>query len=89
MTGKGDALAGRGVCCWDNEFFLFGVIAAVTVGGASGWAQVAELKQAVVLRAARMLDVSAGRVLAPGEVLVVGERIVEAGEHVRRPAGGW
>ena len=40
-----------------------------------------------VLHAARILDVAAGKVLSPGEVLVVGERIREAGTHVARPAG--
>ena len=41
----------------------------------------------IVLHAARMLDVAAGRTISPGEVLVVGERIVSAGTHVDRPAG--
>jgi imidazolonepropionase-like amidohydrolase len=40
-----------------------------------------------VLHAARMLDVAGGRVISPGEVLVEGDRIVEAGAHVTRPAG--
>lgn len=41
----------------------------------------------VVLHAARMLDVSAGSVISPGEVLVQGGRISAAGQHVERPAG--
>ena len=41
----------------------------------------------VVLHAARMLDVAAGKVSSPGEVLVQGERIIAVGEHVDRPAG--
>jgi imidazolonepropionase-like amidohydrolase len=41
----------------------------------------------VVLHAARLVDVAAGKVTAPGEVLVEGERIVEAGSSVKRPAG--
>lgn len=41
----------------------------------------------VVLHAARMLDVAAGTVSSPGEVLVQGERIVAVGAHVDRPAG--
>jgi imidazolonepropionase-like amidohydrolase len=40
----------------------------------------------VVLHAARMLDVAAGRVVTPGEVLVEGGRIVAVGPHVDRPA---
>ena len=40
-----------------------------------------------MLHAARMIDVESGRVVAPGEVLVRGNRIVEAGASVTRPAG--
>jgi imidazolonepropionase-like amidohydrolase len=42
---------------------------------------------AIVLHAARMLDVKNGRVIKPGEVLVQGDRIVEAGSSVKHPAG--
>ncbi|PYX51079.1 MAG: amidohydrolase family protein [Acidobacteria bacterium] len=42
---------------------------------------------AVVLHAARLLDVKNGRLVKPGEVLVEGERIVEVGSGVKRPAG--
>ncbi len=41
----------------------------------------------IVLHAARILDVAAGHVLSPGEVLVEGDRIVAAGISVARPAG--
>ena len=40
-----------------------------------------------VLHAARMLDVANGRVISPGEVLVEGDKIVEAGTSVAHPAG--
>jgi imidazolonepropionase-like amidohydrolase len=40
-----------------------------------------------VLHAARLLDVKSGRLLRPGEVVVQGERIVEVGSSVKRPAG--
>ena len=42
---------------------------------------------AIVLHAARLLDVKGGRMVKPGEVLVEGERIVEVGTSVKRPAG--
>jgi imidazolonepropionase-like amidohydrolase len=42
---------------------------------------------AIVLHAARLFDVKTGRVMKPGEVLVQGERIVEVGSAVKRPAG--
>jgi imidazolonepropionase-like amidohydrolase len=44
-------------------------------------------KNAVVLHAARLLDVAGEKIVTPGEVLVEGQRIVAAGAHVDRPAG--
>src|ERR1700683_3664731 len=41
----------------------------------------------MVVRAARLLDIDTGHILKPGEVLVQGERIVEAGSAVKHPAG--
>jgi imidazolonepropionase-like amidohydrolase len=66
------------------------LISGLVVGmaGISCLAQGADaMKHAVVLHAARMLDVAGGRVVTPGEVLVEGERIVAVGTHVDRPAG--
>ena len=40
----------------------------------------------IVLHAARLLDIEAGKIIAPGEVLVQGERIVEVGPTVTHPA---
>jgi imidazolonepropionase-like amidohydrolase len=40
-----------------------------------------------VLHAARLLDVTAGKVISPGEILVEGDRIREVGIHVAHPAG--
>ena len=42
---------------------------------------------AIVLHAARLLDIEGGKIVTPGEVLVQGERIVEAGAAVRHPTG--
>jgi imidazolonepropionase-like amidohydrolase len=42
---------------------------------------------AIVLRAARLFDVEAGKIVTPGEVLVEGERIAAAGTSVEHPAG--
>jgi len=41
----------------------------------------------IVLHAARLLDVKAGKIVKPGEVLVQGGRILEAGTSVKHPAG--
>ena len=60
-------------------------------GVLAGCALAAHAQQApvhvTILHAARILDVAAGKAMAPGEVLVEGERIREAGTHVSRPAG--
>jgi imidazolonepropionase-like amidohydrolase len=42
---------------------------------------------AIVLRAARLLDVESGRVTTPGEILVNGATIAEVGSKVTRPSG--
>ncbi|HEY6905544.1 MAG TPA: amidohydrolase family protein [Candidatus Acidoferrales bacterium] len=42
---------------------------------------------AVVLHAARLLDIRNGRMVTPGEVLVEGDRIVETGPTVKHPQG--
>ena len=41
----------------------------------------------IVLHAARMLDVKAGRIVSPSEILVQGDRIVEVGSTVKHPDG--
>jgi len=47
----------------------------------------ASAQSTTVLRANRLLDVETGRMLSPGEVLVRGDRIVEAGGSVTHPQG--
>ncbi len=44
-------------------------------------------EKSTVLHAAHLLDVSAGKLISPGEILVTGNRITEVGEHVTHPAG--
>lgn len=41
----------------------------------------------IVLHAARMLDVKAGRIVSPAEILVEGDHIVELGSPVKHPDG--
>src|SRR5438067_5547936 len=64
---------------------VFFLLLALTSGGV--WAQTSKSPHAIVLHAARLLDVENGRVLSPGEVLVEGERIAEVGKTVKHPAG--
>ena len=42
---------------------------------------------AIVLHAARMLDVESGKIIAPGEILVQGERIAGVGPGVSASRG--
>ncbi len=64
--------------------FVFAVLSASLVGSAAAQFTAAH---PIVLHAARLLDVKNGRMITPGEVLVEGERIVEVGTAVKRPAG--
>src|SRR5271157_2126548 len=56
----------------------------LALAGLAAWCQPAN--RAIVLHAARLLDVETGNMIAPGEVLVRGERIVEIGVKVNRPS---
>jgi len=53
----------------------------------NGICQTSAPPHATILHAARLLDIEAGKIISPGEVLVQGERIVEAGSSVKHPAG--
>ena len=46
-----------------------------------------QTSRAIVLHAARLIDVETGRVISPGEVLVRGNRIAEVGVSVTHPTG--
>jgi imidazolonepropionase-like amidohydrolase len=63
--------------------FLVFLIAAVSL-----WAQPrATPSSAIVLHAARLLDIQTGNITAPGEILVQGDRIAAVGASVTHPAG--
>src|SRR2546430_5542003 len=65
---------------------VFFLLLALTCGRGV-WAQTSKPPHAIVLHAARLLEVENGRVLSPGEVLVEGERIAEVGKTVKHSAG--
>jgi imidazolonepropionase-like amidohydrolase len=66
------------------KLLVSAALAAVTL---SALAQQPANSATTVLHAARILDVVGGKTLSPGEILVTGERITEAGTHVAHPAG--
>ena len=63
------------------------VYSVLVCGGPARAQTPAAPQHAVVLHAARLLDIESGKTVMPGEVLVQGERIAEAGPAVSRPAG--
>ena len=67
---------------------LFFSLLAVAAGARWGGAQAQKAPERVtVLHAAHLLDVAAGKLVSPGEVLVRGNRIVAAGPSVDHPVG--
>jgi len=46
-----------------------------------------KIDHAIVVRAARLLEIDSGRMISPAEILVQGERIIAVGTSVQHPAG--
>jgi imidazolonepropionase-like amidohydrolase len=67
--------------------FVLIVYSCTTLAAQSSPAQSAGATSAIVLHAARLLDVESGHVIAPGEILVDGHLIKEVGAKVARPVG--
>src|SRR5271170_4335275 len=71
-----------------RRFFPVIISCLALLATASGTGQTPSgAPHATILHAARMLDVESGKVLTPGEILVEGDKIVEAGPSVKHPAG--
>jgi imidazolonepropionase-like amidohydrolase len=68
-------------------FLSFSLLLLLPHGFCAGQVSSQAATHAIVLHAARLLDIKGGRLVKPGEVLVEGERIVEVGSSVKRPAG--
>ena len=60
---------------------------ALALAALASTAHTQQPKAATVLHAAHLLDVAAGKLVSPGEVLIQGETISEAGQRVAHPAG--
>jgi imidazolonepropionase-like amidohydrolase len=67
--------------------FSFVFVCCAPLSVQSTPSQPAATAHAIVLHAARLLDVESGRIITPGEILIQGDAIVEAGAKVSRPAG--
>jgi imidazolonepropionase-like amidohydrolase len=60
---------------------------AIGLASATCYGQAPPAQPIIVLRAARMLDVAAGKIIAPAEVRIQDERIAAVGTSVTHPAG--
>jgi imidazolonepropionase-like amidohydrolase len=69
---------------WLLSFGVF-LLASTRMGAQSGPTSTQPPPRAIVLHAARLLDVESGRVTKPGEILVEGEVIREVGATVSHP----
>ncbi len=66
---------------------LFSALLLIVSPGLLGQKSASAGTHPVVLHAARLFDVAAGRIVTPGEVLVEADRIQQAGTSVSHPAG--
>lgn len=64
---------------------ILSIVAAVLCSLAFSLCAPAQTPAPIVLHAARLLEVDTGKLLAPGEILIEGERIRAVGTHVERP----
>lgn len=69
-----------------NEFALSLSLLLATTAPLHAQSATQATQAPIVLHAARLLDVAGGRVVAPGEVLIEGERIRASGSAVPHPA---
>jgi imidazolonepropionase-like amidohydrolase len=67
--------------------FVLTLVFCAPLAAQSTQPQSAGSSHAIVLHAARLLDVESGRIIAPGEILVRGDAIAEVGAKVARPTG--
>ena len=72
--------------CMIRESIFLVATSALMCGAVLG-AQPPAAEHVTVLHAAHLLDVAAGKLISPGEVLVRGNTIAEAGASVTHPAG--
>src|ERR1700723_3485912 len=74
------------VCAALATFTLYCALAfAPAIHAQTNDSQSAAVPRAIVLHAARLLDVETGRISTPGEILVQGGLIVEVGSKVNHP----
>jgi imidazolonepropionase-like amidohydrolase len=71
-------------CLFTSSVCAF--LASVLISSSVAQQQPATPPHAIVLRAARLLDIESGKIVTPAEILVQGERISEAGTKVTHPA---
>jgi imidazolonepropionase-like amidohydrolase len=67
--------------------FSFVLAYCAIMPAASAQSRPAATGHPIVLHAARLLDIESGKIVMPGEILIQGDKISEAGASVSRPGG--
>jgi len=70
-----------------KSFFLWAAVLATGYMACGQDSPAAPSASPIVLHAARLLDVEAGKIVTPGEILVQGQRISAIGSSVPHPEG--
>lgn len=68
-------------------YFALPLLSCVSLPAQSTQPPTPSTPRAIVLRAARLLDVESGHMIGPGEILIKGDLIAEVGAKVTRPPG--
>ena len=76
----------KNLCRFLLGFFFALAFCITTASAQTNSAPVPSSQRPIVLHAARLLDIAAGKIITPGEVLVRGDKIAEAGQSVTHPA---
>ena len=72
---------------YDEATRCVALMCLVLLAGLAAAQAAASSPHPIVLHAARMLDIKAGRIVKPAEILVQGDHIVEVGSTVKHPDG--
>jgi len=75
----------KNLCRFLLTFLFASTFCLTTASAQTNSAPEGSSQRPIVLHAARLLDIESGKIISPGEVLVRGDKIAEAGQSVTHP----